>query len=216
MKKYLIFATKKGLIKKTGLEDYANIRKSGLVAIKLSTEDQLLSTKLTSGKDEVVLVSKLGKSIRFREEDVRPTGRATMGVKGIKLRKEDELVSMLIISKEKPKKRADQDEPPKKLDELLIVAQNGYGKRTLLTEYNIQGRGGQGVFTAKISNRTGDIVNADLVSSEDTTSDLLVISRAGKIIRLPLGQISQLGRHTQGVKLINLDSGDSVASFTLL
>lgn len=200
---FLLFATTKGLVKKTLLNEYSHIRKSGLVAIKLDSGDRLLAAKPTDDKDKIMLISAQGKSIKFKEADVRLTGRATRGVRGIKVKKDDQVVSMQVITKSSP-------------DQLLVVTENGYGKRTLLKEYNTQGRGGQGVYTARVSKKTGKIVNAYLVNSKDKKSDLLIISKAGKIIRLPLAQVPQLGRHTQGVKLIKLDDGDTVASLTLL
>jgi len=207
--KYLLFSTTKGLVKKTSLEEYASIRRSGLVAIRLDSGDQLLAVRPTSGKDLIMLVTAHGKAIKFKETDIRPTGRATRGVRGIKIKKGDQVVSMQVIGKQK-------NEASPIPDQLLVVTEHGFGKRTSLLEYSTQGRGGQGVFTAKINEKTGKIVNAHLVAGCDNQSDLLIISKAGKIIRLPLSQVPQLGRHTQGVRLFRLDPGDAVASLTLL
>ncbi|MBU0708204.1 hypothetical protein KJ596_00425 [Patescibacteria group bacterium] len=211
---YLLFSTTKGLVKKTPLEEYLNIRRSGLVAIKLDQGDRLLSTHLTKGNDEVMLVAASGKCIKFNEKDIRTTGRATRGVRGIKIKDNDQVVSMQIITSSEYAKKSEEKSLP--VNQLLIVTENGYGKRTSLRGYKPQGRGGQGVFTAKVTKKTGHIVGSYLAGSQDKESDLLIISQAGKIIRLPLRQIPQLGRHTQGVKLIRLDPGDSVASLTLL
>jgi len=206
--KYLLFATTKGIIKKTKLEEFTHIRPSGLVAIKLDRDDQLLAAVPMAQEDEVLLISASGKSIRFKESDVRATGRATRGVKGIKLKDGDRVVSVQVLAKNKSTAALH--------DQFLIVTENGYGKRTNLSEYSVQGRGGQGVYTAKVSKKTGSVVGAYLACSKDIESDLLIISREGKMIRLPLGQVSILGRHTQGVRLFRLDEGDVAVSMTLL
>lgn len=222
MSNYYIFATRNGNVKKTPASEYASIRQSGLIAIKLDQDDQLLETKTTSGKDKVLLITAQGKSILFDEADVRPTGRATQGVRGIKLRKGDFVVGMDVITAE--------DQKQAKNYEVLILSANGYGKKTKLSEYKVQGRGGQGVFTAKISKKTGDLVAMRVLRNESTNkkkqtervdeleepSDLLVISQHGQAIRLALKDIPVLGRHTQGVRIIRLNEKDAATALALL
>ncbi|MBM4401864.1 MAG: hypothetical protein FJ044_01305 [Candidatus Cloacimonetes bacterium] len=232
MSNYLLFATKNGLVKKTPLGEYENIRSSGLIAVKLDEGDSLLSVKETSGNDKVILVTAGGKAIRFTEKDIRPTGRATRGVRGIKLGKDDEVVGMDTIENSKPKTQNS------KLN-LLVVTENGYGKMTPVEEYSQQVRGGKGVFTAKVTEKTGKIVDMRLVElmsketeelknqrtkeqnqktrqPENQLTDLLIISAQGQVIRLPLSSVPTLGRQTQGVHLINLSPGDTVAALALL
>lgn len=214
MSEYLLFATRKGLVKKTPISEYENIRQSGLIALKLDPDDQLLATKAISSGSEVILVTSLGKSVRFRESDVRPTGRATRGVRGIKLRAGDSVIGMDVVEgHEGPPK----PEPGKKMEEpkLLIVTEKGVGKKTALTEYSIQGRGGQGVFTARITEKTGPVVDMRIIPSQ-LNADLLLISAQGQVIRLPLKDVSTLSRQTQGVKLIHLNQGDTLAALALL
>lgn len=205
--KHLLFSTAQGKVKKTALEEYSKIRRSGLIAIKLAEDDELLKVRPTSGKDEVLLITTQAKSIRFSEEDIRPTGRATMGVKGISLQEKDRVVSMETISEINQEAH------------LLVVTEEGYGKRTALEEYSTQGRGGQGIYTAKIKDKTGGVVDAYLLGQGEEAEeekDLLIVSQNGKIIRLPLKEVPVMGRYTQGVRLIRLEKGDKVASLTLL
>ncbi|KKS41459.1 MAG: gyrase subunit A protein [candidate division CPR1 bacterium GW2011_GWA2_42_17] len=204
--KYLFFATRKGLIKKTELTEYQSIRQSGLVAIKLDQNDELLETKTTSGNDKVLLCSSNGKAIMFSEKNVRPTGRASRGVTGMRFKAGDFLVGMAIISA--------QAKSAKPL-QVLIVSENGFGKRTPLSEYREQGRGGSGIFTSKITPKTGKLVDMRALPAE-AKADLLLISSKGQVIRLELNTVSVLGRQTQGVKLINLDPGDKVASVAVI
>ena len=240
MSNYLLFATKNGLVKKTEITEYANIRASGLIALKMDQGDSLLGVKQTSGEDEVILVSGNGKSIRFTEKDIRPTGRATRGVRGIRLGKHDTVVGMDLVG-QSDSETVGQQENKKAVrlsncqTELLIVTQNGYGKMTPVKEYSQQGRGGKGVFTAKVTKKTGKVVEMKLVSMGQSDSetvgqqenkkavrlsgcqaDLLLISSKGQVIRLPLASVPTLGRQTQGVHLINLSQGDTVAALTLL
>lgn len=199
---FLLFSTKKGLVKRTNLSEYQNIRGNGLIAIKLAPGDELLSITQTSGNDEIILITALGKSIRFAEEKVRASGRAAIGVRGIRLKKEgDRVIGMDAIKSSNL--------------QLLVVSEHGFGKRTPAKEYHRQGRGGGGIFTAKITAKTGKLVEARLIDPE-SVEDLLVISQKGQTIRLPLKQVPTLGRQTQGVKLINLGEGDTVASLTCL
>ena len=214
MSNYLLFATKNGLVKKTKIAEYESIRASGLIALKMDEDDRLLGVKETSGEDEVILVAAGGKAIRFSEKDIRPTGRATRGVRGIRLGKDDFVVGMDVIS--------NQQKKAKKLNsyqaDLLIVTENGYGKKTPIEQYSNQGRGGKGVFTAKVTEKTGKIVGMRLVrkEQENKKSDLLIISSRGQVILLPLSSVSTLGRQTQGVRLINLSQGDTAAALALL
>lgn len=200
---YLFFATKKGLVKKTELSEYQNIRNSGLVAIKLDPNDQLLETKTTSGKDLIFLCSSNGKSIEFKEGDVRPTGRASRGVTGMRFKAEDFLVGMEKIT------------PEDKNNTVLVISEHGFGKKTKISEYRLQNRGGSGIFTAKITPKTGRLVKMHIVDPK-SHGDLLLISAQGQVIRLSLASVPLSGRQTQGVKLINLDPGDKVASVTTL
>ncbi|MCA9392004.1 hypothetical protein KC614_02255 [candidate division WWE3 bacterium] len=219
---FYFFATKNGTVKKTSVKEYSNIRQSGLVAIKLDADDQLLGAKVASGNDKVLLITALGKCIFFEGNDVRPQGRATQGVRGIKLRKDDYVVGMDVIT-------ADDEKQAGKY-EVLVLSAKGYGKKTLLSEYTVQGRGGQGVFTAKLTSKTGNLVAMRVLrnSGEDTKeksdveealaepTDLLVISKLGQAIRLPITDIPAMGRHTQGVRIIRLNDSDEATALALL
>lgn len=196
---YIFMATKRGMMKKTALEDFANIRKTGIIAIRLKKDDDLSWARGTKGKNEIILVTKQGQSIRFPETQVRPMGRAASGVKGITLKKEDEVVGMEVIT-----------DPN---DQLIVVCENGFGKRTKLSHYRRQNRGGSGILTARITKRTGAVVDARII--KPGFHDVLLISAQGKVIRLPLRGVSVLGRATQGVTLMRLDKGDKVASLAI-
>lgn len=208
--KFLLFITKNGLVKKTPIEEYQNIRSSGLVAIRLDADDELLTVKPTSGQDEVMLIASNGKSIRFDEIKIRPTGRATRGVTGIRLKKGEVVVGADVISPAAPKESLS----------LLTISQAGFGKKTPLAQYKKQGRGGQGVFTAKVTSKTGPLVVAKFLASnhkpQENEQELLIISKQGQVIRLKLSAVSELNRQTQGVKLIRLDEDDKVAAVTSL
>ncbi len=199
---FMFMITKRGTIKKTKLNDYQNVRKSGLVAIKLDEGDELDWIRWTSGKDEIIMVSANGQSIRFKEEDVRPMGRSARGVRGIKLREGDYVVGVGVIE-EKDKNKS-----------LLVVTENGMGKKTKLKEYGIQNRGGVGIKTANITERTGGIVSAKIVGEND--DDILCISKTGQVIRIPIKGISTLGRSTQGVRVMKLKSGDKLVSTSII
>ncbi|MFH1401440.1 MAG: DNA gyrase subunit A [Parcubacteria group bacterium] len=198
--KYLAMATRNGIIKKTALDEFNNVRKSGLIAITLKKDDLLKSVGKTTGQDDVILVTKKGKSIRFKEKMMRQMGRSASGVRGIKLSGGDKLVGMDVVSLPK-----DKDE--KKY--LLIIMDNGYGKKTDVKEYRLQGRGGSGILTAKVTAKTGEIVASKVLTSQE---DLIVISRAGQVIRTEIKSIPILSRSTQGVRIMRLDEGDKVAS----
>jgi DNA gyrase subunit A len=200
--KYLVMATKNGIIKKTPLEDFKNVRKSGLIAISLRKNDALRQVSKTSGNDEIILVTKKGQSIRFKEKEIRSMGRTASGIKGIRIKKDDEVVGMDIIRANKEKKKSSKDY-------LMIVTENGYGKRTELKEFKAQKRGGSGIKAAKVNKKTGDIANFKVLEDEE---DLIVISRKGHVIRTKIGSISKLGRATQGVRIMRMAEGDKIAS----
>jgi len=208
--KYLIMATKNGIIKKTALSEFNNVRRSGLIAITMKKNDLLRKVQKSAGEDEIILITKKGQSIRFREKDVREMGRPAAGVKGINLKKGDEVVGMEIIRSGNPK----NEKRKEKKRYLLIVTENGFGKRTELKEYKPQGRGGSGVKTAKITPKTGNIVGSRLLTGEE--EDLIVISRKGQVIKTKISQIPKLSRATQGVKIMRLEEGDKVASIACI
>src|SRR4030042_201214 len=200
--------TKKCIIKKTALEDFENIRRSGLIAITLKKGDQLTNVQKTTGLDDIILVTKQGQSIRFKEKDLRPMGRTASGIKGMRLKKGDEVVAIEIISLKKP------EEGKKKEDYLLVVSENGFGKRTDIKEYKVQGRGGSGIKTANVTSKTGDLVAAKILAGDE--EDLIVISKKGQVIRSEVSKIAKLNRSTQGVRLMKLESGDKIASTTCI
>jgi DNA gyrase subunit A len=195
--KYIILATLKGVIKKTAIEKFTNIRQNGLAAIKLDPGDQLVWAKTTSGNDQIFLVSKIGKCIRFNEADTRPMGRHTRGVRGISLKEGDTLVSMDIL-------------PPQRKDggfrHLLVIAENGVGKRSDVYLYPLQKRGGIGVKAANLSSKTGKIATASVVSEKD--EQVILISKKAVTIKLPLKNIPVLSRNTKGVILMRLKTTD--------
>lgn len=192
---YLMMATRKGLVKKTPIRDYANVRKIGLAAISLRDGDELIEVKVTNNKKDIILVTKDGQCIRFKETDVRTTGRVSMGVRGINLMDGDEVVGMQLNSQGYY---------------LLVVSENGMGKRTSISEFTCQNRGGKGVKCYKITEKTGNVIGAKAVNEEN---EIMMITTEGIIIRLQCSDISILGRITSGVKLINLSDGVTVASF---
>ncbi|OGC46832.1 DNA gyrase subunit A [candidate division WWE3 bacterium RIFCSPHIGHO2_12_FULL_38_15] len=204
-KGYLVFCTEQGSVKKTSLEEFANIRSSGILAINLPDGDYLTRVSLSNGDDDILLTTSQGQSIRFSEKDVRSMGRAASGVTGIKLTKkqDDYVVGMVVISKESKK------------DNLIVVTEGGYGKRTPLDEYKVQGRGGTGILTYKITEKTGKLIAAQAMPKKAET-DILIATLSGKVIRLSTDQIPTLGRATQGVRLIRLETGDKVTSVAFL
>ncbi len=203
--KYLVLATEKGLIKKTPIEEFAKVRRSGLIAIKIKPGDQLKWVKRSGGDDDVILSTSNGQAIRFDEKDARPMGRTAAGVKGMRLKKDDHLMSMDLISKND------------NLDNLqiLVVTENGLGKKTDLKFYKKQHRGGSGIKTLKVTPKTGKIVSLHVINKAEE-HDLLVISKLGQTLRTPLGKISTLGRATQGIRVMTLDTGDKVATTSLI
>ena len=188
----LVFVTRKGIIKKTSLEKFTNIRKNGIIAINLREDDELISVKMTDGKRELILVTKKGMAIRFNEDDVREMGRNATGVKAITLNDDDIVVAMELVEKGKY---------------LLVIAEKGFGKRTSLDEYKTQKRGGKGLITYNIKDKTGDIVSAKVIYEND---EIMMISQSGIIIRLNTNDISAMGRNTQGVTLMKIDGDDKV------
>ena len=187
-------ATRKGVVKKTPILDYANVRKTGLAAISLREEDELIEVKATDNTKDIILVTKYGQCIRFKETDVRVTGRVSMGVRGINLVDNDEVVGMQMSSQG---------------DYLLIISENGMGKRTAVSEFSVQLRGGKGVKCYKITEKTGNVVGVKAVNEEN---EIMLITTEGIIIRLQCSGISILGRITSGVKLMDMAENISVAS----
>ncbi|MBP3907137.1 MAG: DNA gyrase subunit A [Peptostreptococcaceae bacterium] len=191
---YLLLATKNGIVKKTKREEFKNINKSGLIAIGLREDDELIGVRATDGNEEVILVTKEGMSIRFDENDIRHMGRTAMGVKGISLNSNDQVVAMNLCSEG---------------NELLVVSENGFGKRTSIDEYRAQIRAGKGIKTYNIADKTGDIVGAQMVSEDD---DMMIINSDGVLIRLRVNEISLFGRVTSGVKLMKTDDEVNIVS----
>ena len=191
---YLVMATKKGLVKKTPIEEYSNVRKTGLAAITLREDDELIEVKITNDEFDVFMITKQGMCIRFNEKDVRATGRTSMGVRGMNLEDNDEVVAMQLDIQG---------------NEMLIVSEKGMGKRTELTEFTAQNRGGKGVKCYKITEKTGNVVGAKAVTEDD---EIMIINTDGIIIRMECKDISVYGRITSGVKLINLKENEEVAS----
>ncbi len=197
--KYLLMATKKGMVKKTSLNEYANVRKNGLQAIVLKEDDELIEVKFTDNTQDVVLVTKLGMAIRFHETDVRNTGRVSMGVIGMKFGKDDDEVIGMQVENQG--------------EYLLLVSENGMGKRTLFSEFKAQNRGGKGVLCYKITEKTGNLIGAKLT---DEDNEIMLITNEGIIIRIKVSDISVIGRNTSGVKLMNIDSekNEKIAGIT--
>ncbi len=206
--KYLVMATRDGIIKKTSLKEFENVRKSGLIAITLKKGDILKKVCKSTGNDEIILVTKKGISIRFPEKQIREMGRPASGVKGINLKKGDEIIGMDIVQKISTSDKIDQTK--KQQNHLLVVTENGYGKRTDLKEYRSQGRGGAGIKTANITPKTGNLTASFALDGQE--EDLIVISQKGQVIRTAINQIAKLSRSTQGVRIMRLTEGDKVAS----
>ena len=204
---FLVMVTNRGTIKKTALTDFVNVRRSGLIALKLKPEDNLEWVRPSTGKDDIVLVTAGGQAIRFKESNVRAMGRNASGVHGLRLKGKDFIVGMDIVQPELVKKG---------VLELLVVSENGLGKRTALSEYKVQGRGGSGIKTMAVTAKTGKIISMAVINNTEER-DLMAISVNGQVIRVPLDTISTLGRATQGVRVMRFkEEGDKVASMTLL
>ena len=184
---YLFMATRKGIVKKTSIKEYEHIRKTGILSINLKEDDELIEVKITNNDNDIFLVTKHGKCIRFSEQDVRPTGRTSMGVIGMTLDDEDEIIGMQLDTQG---------------DSLLIASENGMGKRTSLSEFNLQHRGGKGVLCYKITEKTGNVIGAKAVND---SQEIMMITSGGIIIRMPVDGISKIGRYTSGVKLMDVD-----------
>ena len=198
---YLFMATDHGTVKKTALTDFENIRRTGIMAIRLKPGENLIWVKQTSGENDIALVTKMGQSIRFKEKDVRSMGRAAAGVRGIKLAKGDQVISTEVVINPK--------------DYLLTISERGVGKRTPLAQYKTQNRGGSGILTHRVTAKTGKLVSARIVE-ETAKKDLLLMSEKAQVIRLPVKQVPILGRATQGVYLMRLNEGDSVSAVVFL
>ncbi len=202
---YLFFATEKGVVKKVPLEEFSKVRRSGLIALKMRDDDALIWAKPTSGKDEIQLITANGQAIRFKESDVRAMGRNASGVMGIRLKKGDTVVGMGVIS------TVDKDKLKKY--QVISVMANGYGKRTPLNLYKVQARGGSGIKTAKVTSKTGSLTNAYVLNTESMTDrDILIISSKGQVIRLPFKSVNELGRDTQGVRLMRFKEDNDVVA----
>lgn len=202
--KYLLMTTEMGTIKKTSLIDFDNVRRSGLIAINLAKGDMLKWVEATTGEDEIIITTAKGQAIHFKEKDVRPMGRTASGVRGIKLKKDDKVVGMDAIFKNQ------------KGNQLLIITENGYGKRSDLKAYKIQNRGGSGIKTANVTSKTGNLIGAVIMNVDEIEEDLIITSEKGQIIRIPLKGISTLGRATQGVRVMKPSIGDKVSAITVL
>lgn len=204
--KHLVMVTKKGLIKKSALDEFANARRSGLIALKLKTDDNLEWVRPSSGNDEIMIATKAGLAIRFREKDVREMGRNAAGVRGMRLKSDDEVIGMDVV------------DPKNKSLEFLTVGENGVGKRTHLDEYRLQGRGGGGVKTTEITKKTGWLIHGRVIDKvEADAKDLMLISAQGQVIRLPFKSIATSGRATQGTRLMRFkEEVDKVVSVTML
>ena len=196
--RYLVMATRKGIIKKTVLTAYSHPRTGGIIAVRLDEDDSLIGIEVTDGQQDIVLGTRNGKLIRFSEKDVRAVGRVSRGVQGIRLVGDDEVVGMEVVTPDAT---------------LLTVTENGYGKRTRTEEYRRQTRGGQGIITIKTDDRNGKVVGMRQVTDED---QLMMISSDGKIIRMKASQIPVIGRNTKGVRLIVLEESGKLVSFAKL
>ena len=197
---YVVMCTANGIIKKTSLEEYSRPRTNGVNAITVKDDDMLLTALITSGNSEILMAARNGKAIRFHESNVRSIGRTGVGVKGIELEDDDRVVGMIAV------------EPDKKED-ILVVSENGYGKRSEVDEYRITNRGGKGVKTINITEKTGHLVAIKAVSDQN---DLMIINKSGITIRLSVDTLRIMGRATQGVRVINLRNGDSIASVAVV
>ncbi len=203
--KFFVMATKNGLVKKTDREEFAKVRRSGMIAITLKDGDELKWVEFSSGDDQIMLSTANGQAIRFNEKDVRAMGRSAAGVTGMRIKKDDQIISMDVIRKEINVKDL----------EVLVVTENGLGKKTEAGYYKIQHRGGSGIKTLKVTPKTGKIVAMYILNNAEE-HDLVIISKMGQTIRTPLNSISTLGRATQGVRVMRLDEGDKVASATVI
>lgn len=203
--KFLVMATRNGIIKKTSIEEFAAVRRSGLIAISLRKDDRLIWVKASNGSDEVAVVSSNGQAIRFKESDIRPMGRSAAGVTAIKLKGGAQVVGMGIVAKEEKNNKF-----------VFTITENGFGKISELELYKVQNRGGSGIKTAILTPKTGKLVSAYVVDEDDMKSDLMIISRKGQVIRIPFNSVAKSGRATQGVRIMRMGAGDFIASATTL
>ena len=199
---YLFLATKKGIIKKSKLSEYQNIRKNGLVALRLEKDDELIGAQITTGNDDIILITKKGLAIRFEEKEIRPLSRVSLGVKGMRVSEDDEIKSLINVGKEQEKNAF-----------ILVVSENGLAKKTSLKEYRRQKRGGRGIKTVKITQKTGWLVKAHLVTNEEIA---IITSLKCQVIKITLSSIPVLSRSTQGIRIMKLNEGDKVVSIALL
>jgi DNA gyrase subunit A len=205
--KYLVMVTKQGTIKKCALEEFANVRRSGLIAISIDEGDDLIWVKPSSGNDDISLVTREGQSIRFSEADVRAMGRTAAGVRGIRLHDKDQVIGMDVINPT----LADKGKLA-----LFVVTENGLGKRTDVAEYKTQGRGGSGIRTARVTAKTGGVVGA-YISNADDERDIVLISKKGIVVRTPFKKTPLLGRDTQGVRIMRFkEEGDTLSTVTFV
>jgi DNA gyrase subunit A len=202
--KYLFMATENGTVKKTTLDEFDNVRRSGLIAIKLEKGDALSWAEATMGSDEIIITTEKGQAIRFKESDVRSMGRNATGVRGIKLKKEDKAVGMDVVTH------------GQKGNQLLVITENGYGKRSDLKSYKVQKRGGSGIKTASVTTKTGKLIGAKIINLDAIDEDIIITSEQGQIIRIQLKEVSVLGRATQGVRVMRPQTGDKVGAITVL
>lgn len=202
---YIVMTTKDGIIKKVEAISFENVRRNGLIAIALKSGDELRWTRLTAGKDEILIVTQRGQSIRFAELDIRPMGRQAAGVKAMRLKRGDEVVGMDVIPNDKQRAASGK---------LLVITENGFGKHSLIKYYKKQRRGGSGIKTAKITPKTGALVDGRIIREEE--EEIIAISRKGQVIRTTLKALPVLGRATQGVRVMKVEEGDAVASVTTL
>jgi DNA gyrase subunit A len=201
----LMMITKNGVAKKSDAAAFKDVRRSGLIAITLKEDDSLIAAKFVGTGDEVSLVTQKGQAIRFKESDVREMGRTAAGVTGMKLGKNDMIVAADVIKKDAKK------------SEILIVTEHGYGKTTPVKEYKTQNRGGSGIKTAKVTDKTGTIVGATVILEEERAEgELVIMSKKGQVIKLPLKDVPTLGRDTQGVRVMKMRAGDSIASIVFV
>ncbi|PIZ92286.1 MAG: DNA gyrase subunit A [Candidatus Magasanikbacteria bacterium CG_4_9_14_0_2_um_filter_41_10] len=205
--KNLVMVTNKGTIKKSALEDFKKVRASGLIALKLAEDDMLEWVRPSSGKDDIIIATSQGQAIRFKESGLRPMGRTAKGVRGMKLKSNDTVVGMDVVSPELVKI---------KVLEMLVISENGLGKKTELNEYKVQGRGGSGIKTMAVTTKTGPIISMRVINNTEN-QDTLLISRKGQVVRVPLKSVSTLGRATQGVRIMRFKAeGDTVVGMALL
>ncbi len=198
----LMMLTRDGVAKKVSADSFKDVRRSGLIAIKLVNGDELLAVRPVDKGDEIMMSSQLGQSIRFKESDIREMGRNAVGVRGMKLKKGDKIVGAEVVKKEQT------------IGDYLVMSENGYGKRTKLKEYKIQKRGGSGIKTMSVTKKTGQLVAVHI--NDGTEEEVFAISKMGQVIRTKIAEISVLGRATQGVRVMKLRPGDSLASLTCL